>query len=305
MKICTIFIFFLLSFHAFAETGILFIAHGTAMNHDGHLRTSCTPHHVPEWEKYVLSSIESMRASIPKKIEVAFGMWESDCFDEAILKLQENIKKEGKILDHVVVFPLFISTHSEVIEMQKYIFKKRPDKVIPLPHVHQTFFDGKITYLDAFDYDPKISMILSNRLHDLVQKGNEKGYAPQQLELVLVMHGPVDEKANLQWIKMGEEYNRDLMLSLPLYKSHVISLRDDADDEIRNKMTTELREKIIDARTNHRMPILLPLLISKGGIDQGIMERVSDLEFIWLGQALFPDDKLKDVILPRLKEFLF
>lgn len=293
-------LFFTLS--SMADTGVLFIAHGTMNHGDSHLYSGCTPHHHSEWERFVLSSVDEIKSELPYKTEVAFGMWESHCFDEAISRLENQLSADGQKLDHLIVFPLFVSSHSEVIEMQKFIFKKRSDMVLPIPYVRQTRFQGQITYMKALDYDPHISLILANRFHHLVHLAKDQGVSMKNMELVLVMHGPVDDEANIKWMEMGELYNKDIMYMFPVKKSHVLSLRDDAPTEVRDRMTAELRGIIINASKNGRMALILPLLISKGGIDAGIIHRLKGLDYIWSGDAILPDSKLKDVILNRIRK---
>jgi hypothetical protein len=296
MLICSI-----LSISSFAETGILFIAHGTMEGgHGDHHQMSCSNEHPSKWESYILSTLAGMKNEIPKNFEVSFGMWESQCFDESIHRLETKLANQGSILDHLVIFPLFISSYSSVIEMQKYIFKKRSDRVLDIPNVHKTYFEGKITYMPAFDYAPHISMILANRFNHLIQMAQEKNFSPNKMELVLVMHGPVEDDANLEWIKMGEKYNKDIISLYPVAKSHIISLRDDADQEVKDRATKELREIVSKARQEDRIALILPLLISKNGIDHGIIERLNGLEYIWSGESIFPDEKLKDAILHKL-----
>lgn len=291
----------LLSFNIFAETGILFIAHGTMGGHGGgHQHMSCTSENPAKWESYVLNTINGMKKDIPLQFEVTFGMWESHCFDQSIAKLDHKLMAQGKTLDHLIVFPLFISSFSSVTEMQKYIFKKRADRVLEIPGVHQTQFEGKITYMNAFDYEPHISMILANRLHHLVHMAKEQGYSSDKMEVVLVMHGPVEDEANQEWMKMGEKYNRDITYLFPVTKSHVISLRDDADQTVKDEATKKLRNIVSQAKNEGKIALILPLLIARGGIDAGIVKRLNGLSYIWSGESLFPDPKLKDAILHKL-----
>lgn len=296
--ICTI-----LSFASFAETGILFIAHGTMpMGDDDHgdHKMSCTSNHPSKWESFVLSTINGMKSEIKKDFEVSFGMWESHCFDESIKKLSVRMTSNGSNLDNLIVFPLFISSYSTVIEMQKYIFKKRPDRVINIPNVHQTHFNGQITYMSAFDYNPHISMVLANRFHHLVHMAQEKGYSSKSMELILVMHGPVEDVENVEWMKMGKKYNKDITYLFPVANSHVISLRDDASEEVKDQATKELIELTSKASQSGRISLVLPLLISKNGIQDGIVERLKGLDYVWTGDSIFPDPKLEDVILNKL-----
>lgn len=299
-KMIAIFSFFFM-LAASAETGVLFIAHGTMGHHKSNMCGSDNP---SGWERYVLNTLNSAKNEIPKEFETAFGMWNSRCFDKAIGRLEQKLAKTNKSLDHLIVFPLFISSHSAVIEMQKFIFKKRADRVIPLPQVQPTSFEGKITYMSAFDYEPNVSMILANRFHHLIHEAKDQGYAKNEMELVLIMHGPVSDTDNAKWMEMGQKYNQDVMYLFPVADSHVISLRDDASDDVRDRATAQLRSVVDKASKNGRIALALPLLISKGGIEAGILERLKGLDYIWSGETLFPDAKLKDAILNKLQTTL-
>jgi hypothetical protein len=309
MKKLVLLLSLILSISCYGETGILFIAHGTMGggghgNHGDHHLMGCSSEHPSKWESFVLSTLTGMKNEIPKNFEVSFGMWESHCFDESIHRLEKKMATLGSKLDHLIVFPLFISSYSSVIEMQKFIFKKRTDRILDISNVHTTYFDGKITYMSAFDYEPNISIILANRFEHLILMADELGIPKQKTELVLVMHGPVEDEANLEWLKMGEKYNKDLTALFPVVKSHVVSLRDDAEEAVKDQASKELRNIVSTASSEGRMALVLPLLISKGGIDAGIVKRMDGLDFIWSGESLFPDSKLKDVIINKLKSNL-
>lgn len=289
-------LFFAYSSLLFAESGILFLAHGS-MNH--HQEQTCDNSTPTPWEKTVLDTIENITERLPYKSELAFGMWNTKCFDAGISRLKKQLSKENKDLDRLIVLPIFISSHSAVIEMQKFIFKKRPDRVIPLPMVKQTSFNKKIIYLPAIDYNPQISLILAKRFHDLIHLAKEGGYEKRQMELVLVMHGPVADIDNEKWLSMGKKYINDVMYFFPVYKGHVISLRDDAPSEIRDAATKRLRHIVASASEKGRKALILPLLLSKGGIDKGIIKRLEGLEYIWQGEMLLPDSKFGDFLIHR------
>lgn len=289
----------------YGESGILFLAHGSVMggmpmvDHAKSKKMSCDNTMVRPWEKAVLDVVDSIQAKLPHSSEVAFGMWSSMCFNAGVERLEAKLSAQGKILDHLIVLPLFISSHSAVIEMQKYIFKKRDDRLIPIPSVTRINFDGKISYLPAIDYNPQISMILASRFHDLIHKAKEEGLKKNQMELVLVMHGPVGDEDNKKWVDMGEKYIKDVMYLFPVAKAHVVSLRDDAAPEVRELGTAKLRGILTSATANGRKTLVLPLLLSKGGIEQGILDRMEGLEYVWNGEMLLPDTKLRDFLLNR------
>jgi len=284
----------------FASSGILFLAHGSMQMGHGTQQMACNNSMPSAWEKAVLNVIDSIKPELAFNAEVSFGMWNSRCIDAGIARLEGLLKEQGQTLEHLIVMPIFISSHSAVIEMQKYIFKKRADRVIPLPMVTKANFNGKITYLPALDYNPQISMILADRFHDLIYLAKKQGLQKKQMELVLVMHGPVSDKDNAKWLKMGREYIADIMYLFPVSSAHVISLRDDARGETRERATKELQGIVSAAAKAGKKALVLPLLLSKGGIETGILERLEGLDYIWAGKMLLPDEKLGKILVERL-----
>jgi len=287
---------------SFADSGVLIIAHGSqVMNSKG--CASSVPGH---WEKSIQSTLKEVQAELSYPVQLVFGMFATPCFEEGIEKLSKKLKSQGKTLDHLIVFPLFLSTHSGVIEGQRFIFKSSLKKWDQLKGLTQTQFSGKITYLKALDYDPHLSIVLANRFHHLVHLAKEKGYSHQEMELVLVMHGPVSEGDNQKWIEMGEKYVSDITYLFPTHASHVVSLRDDAPTAIRDKATASLRTIVETAVQNKRIALVLPLFLAEGGVEAKIVTRLNGLDYIWSGKTLFPDSKLKDVFRERLsKEAIF
>ncbi len=280
-----------------ADTGILFVAHGSMKNPQD---TGCNKS--TSWERGVLTSINSIRAKLPFNSEVVFTMWNTKCFDEGIERLENKLITEGKKLDHLLVYPIFISSFSTVIEMQKYILKLRTDRVIPIPMATKISFTGKVNFLPAIDYNPQVSMILANRAHKLIHLAKERGFSRKQMELVLIMHGPVADRDNEKWVKMGQKYIEDVTYLFPLSKSHLISLRDDAPPEVSNRATEKLQKIVKKASLNNKQALILPLLLSKGGIEKGILKRLEGLDYSWLGEMIFPDKKLANLLLESFKK---
>lgn len=285
---------------ALADSGILFLAHGSMKKHL--IEKKCDNHKPSIWEKEVLNSVQVIKTKLPHNSEVAFGMWNTKCFNNGVKRLQKAMKEKGKELDHLIVFPIFISSYSAVIEMQKFIFKKRPDRIIPLPWVKRISFKGKISYLQAIDYNPYVSIILSNRFHQLIHLAKSKGYTAEQMELVFVMHGPVSEKNNKKWLSMADKYVADMTYLFPMDVVHTISLRDDAPKEIRNRATKKLQMAVVKASEKGKIALILPLLLSKGGIEEGILKRLNNLDYIWTGNMLLPDPNLSKLLVNKLQE---
>lgn len=303
------------SFGVRAETGILVLAHGSMKSSNRDSRQSePARHHEPstvcddssptEWEQAVLNAVQKVSPHVDLPIEVAFGMWETPCFQNGVNRLRD---RSGN-LDGIVVLPLFISSYSSVIEMQKYIFKIREDAPLRIP-VERISFDGKITYLPAIDYDATISKILMNRANTLITHANKAHPSefglnpdPSRFELNLVMHGPNDERDNHFWLAMGHRYAADLA-SLGFAEVHVLSLRDDADEPIRRRGTELLKQDVEGASARGRVALVLPLLLAPGGIEAGIEKRLEGLSYVWKGEAILPDPLLSDYLNRKIRPF--
>ena len=260
MKSLVLIISVIISLQASAKSGVLLLAHGSMSGHQME-SMGCTNMHPSHWEKAVLDAVAKVKTQLKMETEVAFGMWNTKCFNAGISRLDKRL---GGDLDHLYVLPLFISSHSAVIEMQKFMFHKRTDRVIPIPTVQKVSFAKKITYLPAMDYHPEVSFILSNIVHELIHDAKKLGFQKDQMEVLLVMHGPVSDKDNMNWLKMGQRYMDDISYLFPTSRYQQVSLRDDAPKPVRDAATRELRNMVSTATTNGKIALVLPLLLSKG-----------------------------------------
>lgn len=85
------------------KVGFLFLAHGGS----------------DMWNEIVLQAVEPLRKDHP--VEIAFGMADPDTIRRGI----ESLERQG--VDTVVVVPLFISSHSPIIEQIKYLLGLKKD----------------------------------------------------------------------------------------------------------------------------------------------------------------------------------
>ena len=152
LKIIFIIQLYLMTQTTLASEAILFIAHGSpeAMGDmSGDMSNMCMPHAPTVWEQYVLDEIKKVQPYINKPIEVAFGMWETACFDAGIENLKGTLAKNNETLTDLHVMPFFITSFNEVIRMQEYIFGLRSEREIPIPSTYLSSFTGKVHYHNA------------------------------------------------------------------------------------------------------------------------------------------------------------
>jgi hypothetical protein len=69
-----------------------------------------------------------------------------------------------------------------------------------------------------------------------------------------------------------------------------LTVRDDAPAPVSDKATAELRAAV--EREAARRVLIVPVLMSFGGIEAGIRKRLTGLDYVMADQGLMPDDRM-------------
>ena len=268
------------------RTGILLLAHGGSL----------------EWNEEVRHVADRTDLSIPT--EVAFGMATRSTMQSAIDRLA------ARKVTEIVAVPLFISSHSSVIESQAYLLGLRaqmpedlkefaamdhggmvmdhsatsnmpasPDAMKPI------VLPAPVHMAPALDTHPIVADILIDRAASIARD-------PAHEVVILVAHGPVAEDDNKLWL-----HDMGLLAEQMRSKTHYaaidsLTLRDDADDPVRNAATEQLRQEVEHVIKNGNTALIVPLLLSYGGIEEGLRKRLNGLTYRIPSQALLPDERI-------------
>jgi sirohydrochlorin ferrochelatase len=110
--------------------------------------------------------------------------------------------------------------------------------------------------------------------------------------VILVAHGPVKDDENARWVEDMLALAKGIHGATPFATVDALTVRDDADKPIRDAATAELRA-LVEKRTNEKKRVLLvPVLMSYGGIEKGIKKRLEGLDYTMPENGLMPDDRL-------------
>jgi sirohydrochlorin ferrochelatase len=258
------------------------------------------------WNEEVNKLARQVNQTVP--VEVAFGMATKRNIQAAINRLAARGVRE------IVATPLFVSSHSSVITATQYLLGIRktapPELAIfaRMSHDHgaagghnhehhgQAAEDGfdpttpvnspvPIRWTGALDRDPVVAEILLARALSLSQD-------PAREVVVVVAHGPVSDEENVKWLAdMGSLVGR-MQQASRFRRIEYLTVRDDAPEPIRNKATAEFRQVVERASAEESRVLIVPLLLSYGGIEKGIKKRLEGLNYTLSNQALLPDDRL-------------
>lgn len=280
----------LLAQSAEAAPGVLLLAHGGSA----------------EWNARVTEL--AARVDKSKPTEVALGMATRATIQGAIDRLV------ARGVTEIVAVPLFVSSWSTVITSTEYLLGQRADAPAALAlfakmsHGPSAAAHGPATAQDAhaahasdgttpvkspvpirmtaaFNDHPIVGEILASRARSISRN-------PRQEAVVLVAHGPNEEDDNRKWLADMKSLAAQVAKREPFVAVDYLTLRDDAPKPVRDKATADLRALVTQHAASNTRTLIVPLLVSFGGIDRGLRERLEGLAYTMPEAALVPDDRI-------------
>jgi sirohydrochlorin ferrochelatase len=286
---------------AAGKTGVLLLAHGGSAS----------------WNDRVTALAGKVSEKMP--IEVAFGMASRPNIQAAVDKLAATGVTE------IVAVPLFVSNHSSVVTSTQYLLGAREDMpedlrmfakmnhgpgghgapaaAPPAPAQPHAGHAGHGATAPAQDNTARVNSPVPIRMTGALGRHRLVGEilatraqsiskdAPNEA-VILVAHGPVRDDENKRWVEDMLVLAQGINGAAPFASVDALTVRDDAEKPVRDAATAELRA-LVEKRTSEKKRVLLvPVLMSYGGIEQGIKKRLEGLEYSLPDHGLMPDDRL-------------
>jgi sirohydrochlorin ferrochelatase len=234
--------------------------------------------------------------------EVAFGMATKRNIQNAVNSLVSRGVTE------IIAVPLFVSSHSSVITATAYLLGLRKDAppelalYAKMDHGHSGHHTSQaedanvdpttpvksnvpIRLTAALDSHAIVAEILLSRALSISRE-------PRREVVVVVAHGPVSDQDNAKWLADMAALVQLVKKASRFGRIEYLTVRDDAPEPIRSQATAELRSVVGRASTQGHQVLIVPLLLSYGGIEEGIKKRLEGLSFTMCRQALLPDERL-------------
>jgi sirohydrochlorin ferrochelatase len=269
--------------------GVLLLAHGGSAQ---------------EWNEEVRHVADQVDLTIPT--EVAFGMATKSTIQAGINRLV------ARGVTEIVVVPLFVSSHSSVIDSTAYLLGLRAQEPEDLKmFATMDHGGGMIMSGSAMQHDPAataeaekpISSSVPIRMasaldhHRIVadilrDRAASISHNPAREVVILIAHGPVPEDENKLWLHDMNTLAEQMQQQTHYAGIECLTLRDDADEPVRDAATKQLREKVEQVTKAGNTVLIVPLLLSYGGIEDGLRKRLSGLTYIMPSQALLPDTRI-------------
>ena len=210
---------------------------------------------------------------------------------------EENPPPE--IFDKVI--SLYISGEERIQAVSLYnkvfqIINKKLQKIKPIDT------KVKIILTDPIDDHPVITSIVCRRISELSKD-------PSTEAVILVAHGPNSEEDNVKWLTTMESIGNKCAKQIYEEKGKMfravlsVTVRDDAPEPIYEQAKQHLRALVRQLSAFGNV-IVVPLLISQGGIEHGILKRLEGLKFKWNGKTILPSEEIVKFLESRIREAL-
>ena len=274
------------------RVGVLLLAHGGS---------------ALEWNEEVRHVADQVDLVMPT--EIAFGMATKSSMQAAINRLA------ARKVTSIVAVPLFISSHSSVIDSISYLLGSRSREPDDLKMFASMDHGGSTMTMDhgQMNHDPvmvneartpvsspaPIHMAPALDHHHIVAEILEDRASSISRDaahevVLLVAHGPVPDRENKLWLDDMGALAYQMRQQSHYAGIDYLTLRDDAGDSVRDAATSQLREKVEQIARSGNTALIVPLLLSYGGIEDGLRKRLEGLKYRMPSQALLPDKRIVD-----------
>jgi sirohydrochlorin ferrochelatase len=253
-----------------------------------------------QWNQRVLEVAEAVDRTQPT--EVAFGMATRATIQSAIDKLT------ARGVTEIVAVPLFVSSHSSVITSTEYLLGLRdtaPKDLAIFAKMDHSMHGSNGAHDAAAMADPAspvkttvtVRMTPALNRHPLIgaivaDRAKSISQTPEREAVIIVAHGPVPDEDNRLRLADMAVLAEQTKASAPYASVDYMTVRDDAGPALREAATEELRGKVQAQLAQGRRVLIVPHLLSFGGIEEGVRKRLAGLEFTMTTQALMPDDRI-------------
>jgi sirohydrochlorin cobaltochelatase len=153
-----------------------------------------------------------------------------------------------------------------------------------------------IRMTSALDAHPIVCDIIADRARAM-------SLNPEREAIVLVAHGPNEEQENQRWLQSLDEIGRAVARTTPFAHIGRLTVRDDAPAPVKEAATAQLRSLVASQVALGRRVLIVPVLLSYGGIEAGIRQRLDGLSYVMSDKALAPDPRLVDWVLAMALRF--
>lgn len=283
-----------------AKVGVLLLAHG------GRLQS---------WNDEINRIAAIVDRTYPT--EAAFGMASKATIQAAI----DRLTSRG--IQRIIAVPLFVSSNSSVITSTEWLLGLRAEmpedyKVFArMSHGHGSAIEaggnahaehgsGNGPDLTPVKSSIPVQMTPALNRHSIVadilfDRARAISTKPSDEVVILVAHGPNPDDDNRKWLADLKALAELVRPRTSYHRIEYLTVRDDAPEPVRSQARAELRSLVEKATSEGKRALVVPVLLSYGGIEHGIRKRLEGLEFTMTPHGLLPDSRIAEWVLASVQ----
>ena len=242
------------------------------------------PNGTPAWNKTVMKIIDE--SEIPYPTAAYFGMGNTR---EEAARLQRCVNQlQGNGVRSIIVIPLVVSPYSEIYRQWKFLLGAgfQPGYNEPLFPIKKT---AEIQVSEPLNDDPIVGLILVDRVREISEN-------PAQETVLLIAHGPNDNSDNMKWKFMLGRLSKVIQQRGHFKRVEAMTLRDDAPADVRGAAIDAFRSRVEAINQEGDKVLVIPFLITPGGIENKIGVILKGTEYSLNGKTLVPDHRISQWI---------
>lgn len=237
------------------KTGVLILVHGLGNHGDAVLREALQP----------------TGKVYPTTLALGMSMMTSDHIQLGINDLEAAGARE------IVVIPVVSSQFNDLMRQWDYILARRDDAAYArVPRVSSS---AEIRVAAALDDHPLVGSMVNDHAREISRR-------PENEEVIIVAHGPVDAGENRQQLQMLENVAAYLRENSGFAAVSVATLQDDAPPDVRMARTRELRERVQQANAQGRDVLIVTTLLGTRIVQSSLARNLRGLDYRFNGKGL-------------------
>jgi len=230
------------------KTGVLILVHGLGDHGDAVLRDTLQP----------------LGKTYPTTLALGMSMMTSDHIQLGINDLEASGARK------IIVVPVVSTRHNSLMRQWEYIFAQRDDAAYA--RVPRVDAGAEVRMAAALEDHPLVGAMVNDY-------ANEISRQPQNEEVIIVAHGPVDPEENRQQLAILENVASYLRANSAFAAVSVATLQDDAPPEVRRERTRELRERVQRANAQGREVLIVTTLLGTRIVQASLNRNLRGLDY--------------------------
>jgi len=253
------------------ETGVIILAHGFGDHGDEVLK----------------NQLGEMASAYPLTFAYGMSMMTSDH-----IQLGLNDLAEAGVTD-VIVIPVVSTRHNSLMRQWNYIYSLQDEP--EYGRVPQVATAANLHFVGPLDDHPLVGEIVLDYANELSQN-------PENEEVIIVGHGPVDPEDNLDQLALMENLADVVRSGGNFAAVNVVSLQDDAARDVRMARIRELRAMVIAANEQGRNVLIVTNLLGTRIVQSSLRRALQGLDYSFNAKGLIQHENFIEWINLSIEE---